>query len=628
MSKSSLEEMLEEYLNPRPKNVEAAEDVIGGGASIMPYHEDFQAESASKGKVLRKSVKEALPLRASDLSMGTRYHGSKVSRKDLEEEGWEVEESSAEEDDDDDDDEEEEEEKAQKHPFDHEEDGEMMEDEDEDDDEEGASMGAGDENDDEADEDSEEEIEIGRGGKIVIKQKGAATTSSPNKRKRAENDDDGEDDDQNGDELDDSEGEFDDEGEDDDDDIEGMDMMSEMQQEGEEKLEKELQKLKEEEKRAVTSIRSDNRKELEKAIHTKNQKLLWNSFMEMRISFQQMLTLANRLPHPKAYSLFMSPAAALGEKKSQKRQSKKHKKNEENEDDEEDAEENEENEEVDEEQEGKSQKLKAGLAEASSSLASLFDGLFSAKKTLLAGNDSFAPVLADASKHNDDDDHLTLGENGEANGSGKSVEPKWEEFLAVEENLWKRTDEVIDRWNRKTMLSQGIMQKEFKAINRMVLNQISQLMADQHRLVKRTQLKRSSAKVIGAALYPQKPKEEEAAAPAPDGVPEDGKKKKEREEEYDEEIFDDSDFYHQLLRELVESGTANVTDPIALGRSHAQLRRMLRKNKKKDVDQKASKGRKLRYDVMAPLVNFMPAITTTQQVTPMAEELFSHLFSS
>ena len=148
-----------------------------------------------------------------------------------------------------------------------------------------------------------------------------------------------------------------------------------------------------------------------------------------------------RLPHPKAYSLFMSPAAALGEKKSQKRQSKKHKKNEENDDDE-DAEENEEDEEVDEEQEGKSQKLKAGLAEASSSLASLFDGLFSAKKTLLAGNDSFAPVLADATKDNEDDDDLALGENGEANGSGKSVEPKWEEFLAVEVRL-KFSGELI-----------------------------------------------------------------------------------------------------------------------------------------------------------------------------------------
>jgi hypothetical protein len=113
---------------------------------------------------------------------------------------------------------------------------------------------------------------------------------------------------------------------------------------------------------------------------------------------------------------------------------------------------------------------------------------------------------------------------------------------------------------------------------------------------------------------PRNTTQEEEAAPAPNDVPEDGKKKKEREEEYDEEIFDDSDFYHQLLRgawhaptqlssaqlslfffffssslvcpELVESGTANVTDPIALGRSHAQLRRMLRKNKKKDVDQK------------------------------------------
>ncbi len=60
MSKSSLEEMLEEYLNPRPKNVEAAEDMIGGGATIMPYHEDFQAESASKGTLFEISQKQIL----------------------------------------------------------------------------------------------------------------------------------------------------------------------------------------------------------------------------------------------------------------------------------------------------------------------------------------------------------------------------------------------------------------------------------------------------------------------------------------------------------------------------------------------------------------------------------------
>jgi hypothetical protein len=51
------------------------------------------------------------------------------------------------------------------------------------------------------------------------------------------------------------------------------------------------------------------------------------------------------------------------------------------------------------------------------------------------------------------------------------------------------------RWDLTTHVGRG---------HRTVLNQISQLMADKHRLVKRTQLKRSSAKVIGAALYPKK----------------------------------------------------------------------------------------------------------------------------
>lgn len=36
--------------------------------------------------------------------------------------------------------------------------------------------------------------------------------------------------------------------------------------------------------------------------------------------------------------------------------------------------------------------------------------------------------------------------------------------------------------------------------------------------------------------------------------------------EYDPEIFDDSDFYHQLLRELIERRASDVTDPVQLGR--------------------------------------------------------------
>ena len=35
---------------------------------------------------------------------------------------------------------------------------------------------------------------------------------------------------------------------------------------------------------------------------------------------------------------------------------------------------------------------------------------------------------------------------------------------------------------------------------------------------------------------------------------------------YDAEIFDDSDFYHQLLRELIERKTADVRDPLEISR--------------------------------------------------------------
>ena len=42
--------------------------------------------------------------------------------------------------------------------------------------------------------------------------------------------------------------------------------------------------------------------------------------------------------------------------------------------------------------------------------------------------------------------------------------------------------------------------------------------------------------------------------------------KKDSQKDYDEEIFDDDDFYHQLLRQLIERKTVDMNDPIALSR--------------------------------------------------------------
>ncbi len=75
---------------------------------------------------------------------------------------------------------------------------------------------------------------------------------------------------------------------------------------------------------------------------------------------------------------------------------------------------------------------------------------------------------------------------------------------------------------------------------------------------------------------------------------ENGDDENNEDKEYDAEIFDDDDFYHQLLRELIERKTEGITDPMLLGQKWLQIQKMRNKIKKK-VDTRASKGRKTRY---------------------------------
>jgi protein AATF/BFR2 len=56
----------------------------------------------------------------------------------------------------------------------------------------------------------------------------------------------------------------------------------------------------------------------------------------------------------------------------------------------------------------------------------------------------------------------------------------------------------------------------------------------------------------------------------------------------DEEVFDDTDFYQQLLRDVIESK----------GGSGQLMTSQTRKKTKKNVDTRASKGRKLRFVVL------------------------------
>eukprot|EP00245_Coleochaete_scutata_P008643 TRINITY_DN2680_c0_g1_i1.p2 TRINITY_DN2680_c0_g1~~TRINITY_DN2680_c0_g1_i1.p2 ORF type:complete len:134 (-),score=34.55 TRINITY_DN2680_c0_g1_i1:269-640(-) len=106
-----------------------------------------------------------------------------------------------------------------------------------------------------------------------------------------------------------------------------------------------------------------------------------------------------------------------------------------------------------------------------------------------------------------------------------------------------------------------------------------------------------------------------------DAYPEDEEEltagRRQEEEDVDPETFDDTEFYQQLLREFLDAA-----DPNALGGMNAL--RKLRNKKRKVVDRRASKGRKIRYTVHPQLVNFMAPVP--RELPPVATKLLATLF--
>ncbi|MGH0188136.1 UNVERIFIED_CONTAM: hypothetical protein FKN15_028425 [Acipenser sinensis] len=169
----------------------------------------------------------------------------------------------------------------------------------------------------------------------------------------------------------------------------------------------------------------------------------------------------------------------------------------------------------------------------------------------------------------------------------------------------------------------------FAAFERNILTQVEQIMLSKERLLKRTQTKRSEYRVLGqpeqevtaaTVLEPEAPMHaavcqccschvpvQSPAQGYSSSVPHlglnprpSGQESRERAnahlKDLDEEIFDDDDFYHQLLRELIEKKTSalDANDQVAMGRQWLAIQKLRSKIKKK-MDTKASKGRKVRY---------------------------------
>ncbi|XP_065214294.1 protein AATF-like [Planococcus citri] len=170
---------------------------------------------------------------------------------------------------------------------------------------------------------------------------------------------------------------------------------------------------------------------------------------------------------------------------------------------------------------------------------------------------------------------------------------------------------VIQKWNDRTKIASGKLAKtNFSAFDVPIVKQIEQIFEEKHRLIEKTCIKRADYKIIGN-----------------EEISDHNENSKSSSADHDEEIFDDDDFYHKLLRDYIERKTADVSDPTQLGRKWIKLQ-SLRSKMKRKIDTRCTKGRKIKFDPHPKLVNFMAPVTNNRWTDTAINELFNSVFGN
>uniref|UniRef100_A0ABK0M938 Apoptosis antagonizing transcription factor n=1 Tax=Rattus norvegicus TaxID=10116 RepID=A0ABK0M938_RAT len=313
--------------------------------------------------------------------------------------------------------------------------------------------------------------------------------------------------------------------------------------------------------------------EVEKGRAVKNQIALWDQLLEGRIKLQKALLTTNQLPQPDVFPVFKDkggPEFASALKNSHKA-------------------------------------LKALLR----SLVDLQEELlfqYPDTRYLVKGT----KPNAESEEISSEDDEL-VGEKKKQRKAPPKRKLEMEDYPSF---MAKRSadftvyrNRTLQKWHDKTKLASGKLGKGFGAFERSILTQIDHILMDKERLLRRTQTKRSAYRVLGKPEPVPEPVAETLPG-EPESLPQ--VPANAHLKDLDEEIFDDDDFYHQLLRELIERKTSSLdpNDQVAMGRQWLAIQKLRSKIRKK-VDRKASKGRKLRFHVLSKLLSFMAPIDHT-----------------
>lgn len=170
-------------------------------------------------------------------------------------------------------------------------------------------------------------------------------------------------------------------------------------------------------------------------------------------------------------------------------------------------------------------------------------------------------------------------------------------------------DQSLNKWYEKTkLLSSRNSRDKFSGFEVSAVQQLNNILANKQQLIRRTQLTGTTRGTSYHILGQSDDLTEESFT-----------------EEYNPEIFDDTDFYTRALEEILKAKvtlSSNMTD---VSRKWIDIQN-LRRKAKRVVDKRASKGRKLRYEVMSKLQQYLAPCHPPRMDDAATNTLFASLF--
>ena len=351
-----------------------------------------------------------------------------------------------------------------------------------------------------------------------------------------------------------------------------------------EAMEAEMLQLQEATRRNVEHLVVSNRGEHAKAMSVLGQSKVFDGAMQTRIALQRPLEIANVLPEAE---LMEAGKDAVPE-------------------------------------------LEKAAAEAAAVLRDTL-GLLGQLEDKLVGQ---APVFLD-----DGEDYGTGSVSLEslADVGESDLDTLWESIQARQQAYVPHMYASIEAWNRKTMLASGMPFKnlKLKTIDRLLVDQIKDALEDTSNIRVTTQKLRAPDEEIYSSDGRYKMDgDDDVEADVEEGAGAGAGAGKRRKNRYriSEHVYDDVDFYQKLLRDMLSASQAadkmngtgvgsGGTDAVGVSRewlARKQALRKLNRASRRKVDTRATKGRKLRYTVQDPLVNFTAPVPPPEEVGGVA----------